>query len=235
MMELIMPGYTAPATYWIDDKTVSAENYKNRSYRSLMPKENMGKSAKEFNWKLYDADLTLQKKILNAFIVSFEKFRRNGQGLYITSRSVGSGKTLLGCITANEVMKRNRDVSVKYTTAKEYTELLKEKSDEKTLKKREIDGCTLLILDDLGEKQTEWEKGVIRDLVDYRAKYYRPCIYISSVNIEQLPENQHYTDMIATRSSVIELPDINIRRRLDEVRQSRFLEGAMQESAEAVF
>lgn len=235
MMELIMPGYTAPVTYWIDDKAVSAENYKNRSYRSLMPKENMGKSAKEFNWKLYDADLTLQKKILNAFIVSFEKFRRNGQGLYITSRSVGSGKTLLGCITANEVMKRNRDVSVKYTTAKEYTELLKEKSDEKTLKKREIDGCTLLILDDLGEKQTEWEKGVIRDLVDCRAKYYRPCIYISSVNIERLSENQHYTDMIATRSSVIELPDINIRRRLDEVRQSRFLEETMQESAEAVF
>ena len=56
-MELMMPGYTAPVTYWIDDKAVSAENYKNRSYRSLMPKENMGKSAKEFNWKLYDADL----------------------------------------------------------------------------------------------------------------------------------------------------------------------------------
>ena len=55
------------------------------------------------------------------------------------------------------------------------------------------------------------------------------------MNIERLSENQHCTDMIATRSSVIELPDINIRRRLDEVRQSRFLEETMQESAEVVF
>lgn len=42
-------------------------------------------------------------------------FRKQGRGLYIYSNTKGSGKTLLACCLANEVLKK-QDVSVKFTT-----------------------------------------------------------------------------------------------------------------------
>ena len=126
-------GFTAPATYWIGDKRVTSTGLWERKKYSYIPTKYMDSEAKAFNWKLYGEPFQTAisgiKKILNAFIFGFDNFRREGKGLYIESTAHGSGKTLLACIIANEILKRDNTVSVKYTTVPDYLELMKQKYD----------------------------------------------------------------------------------------------------------
>ena len=94
-----------------------------RISRSGIPPEYVYKRGRDFDWDLYSEDVTGQKKLANAFISKFEQFRSSGRGLYIYSNTKGSGKTMLACCIANELLQRI-DISVKFISTIEYIELV---------------------------------------------------------------------------------------------------------------
>ncbi|MCI5559017.1 MAG: ATP-binding protein [Dorea formicigenerans] len=210
----LMPG-NATATAQVDD----------RRARSGMPKEYMSKTANDFNWCFYNQDTREAKTIINKFICNFPQFQKSGYGLYIYSDTKGSGKTLLSCCIANEILKK-RDISVKFISVSEYIELAKSgKSDNVRERINSILDAGLLIFDEIGaiEENKDWISNAIFRLVDYRYTHILPTIYTSNVESDKLKCDERAKDRIFELSYKIHMPEESIRKLRAERRRSEFM------------
>ena len=88
---------------------------------------------------------------------------------YIHSRVKGSGKTLLACCLANEVVERY-DAVVKFIQVLDFLDLVKRKDDAAELERLSLRRCGLLVLDDLGvqTENKEWINNAMFSLIDDR-------------------------------------------------------------------
>lgn len=225
-----LDGYGVTQDYFVPDETVLDAKTIQRKSRSMMPFEYVYKSAKDFKWSMYCEDVETQKKIANIFVVKFEEFKKQGRGLFISSRTKGSGKTFLACCIANEVLK-NHDISVKFVTVSDYLEIIKDK-DKKDLIS-EILNCSLLILDDIGvetDKQ-EWINNALFRLVDSRKNRMLPTIYTSNYAMDKLPGEERITERVIECSVPLVMPEQNIRRQKAEEKTKDFLQEVMKDDS----
>lgn len=238
MQEIKIPGHKAPVQYWLDDNKVTNSGYWERKRRSYIPRKYLEKESKDFKWLLYGLEYQngtdSVKEKLNNFIIRFESFCRQGTGLYINSPVHGSGKTLLGCIVASEIMKRIYHASVKYTTVPDYLELMKGKNDQRTEKNQEYRECTLLVLDEMGSGKSDWDKDILRNLISYRMSQYKPIIYISSCPMSKLTGDGQIIALIEDMSIDIGLPPVNVRHNLAEEQKAQELNKAAQERGKEI-
>ena len=234
-----MIGYP-PVPVWADDDKVTYSGYWERIRRSGIPSKYFVNESKGFDWSLYgskyEKGIKSVKQTLDSYVNGFEVieneekktsgFRPRGMGLYINSLSHGSGKTLLGCVMACEIMKKFNNVAVKYITVPDYLELMKDKGDQRREKNWEYRDCTLLVLDEMGDGKTDWSKGTLKNLVLHRMNQQKPIIYISSYPVEKLTGDSQMTALIKAMSYEIDLPPVNIRQILEEQKKRKLLEMA---------
>lgn len=191
----------------------SATNGDFRRARSMMPFENLDKSGKDFNWTIYGVDISKEKQLANAFIVNFGKFMMYGKGLYIYSKTKGSGKTLLACCLANEVVNRH-DLSMKFITVLDYLEMTK-KSYKSQQEKEEIDAIKnagFLILDDIGvEAGKDWVNTTLYQLINYRYNSKLVTVITSNIMIDDLDIDERIKDRINRMCLPLNLPEVSIR------------------------
>lgn len=158
LVEYLVDKYGQSADFFISDGAILDGQIDSRRARSGMPVEYMSKDGKDFDWGQYSEDVEIQKRIANAFVYSFATFRKQGRGLYIYSNTKGSGKTLLACCLANEVLKK-QDVSVKFTTVADYIELVRSSKNEAVKEQMNaIMNTGLLIIDDIGATKEDKTK-----------------------------------------------------------------------------
>ena len=191
-----------------------------------MPKEYMSKTANDFKWNFYNQETGEAKAMINKFICNFPQFQKSGYGLYIYSDTKGSGKTLLSCCIANEILKK-RDISVKFISVSEYVELTKSgNSDNVRERINSILDAGLLIFDEIGaiEESRDWISNTIFRLVDYRYTHILPTIYTSNIEIDKLKCDERAKDRIFELSYKIHMPEESIRRLRAEKRRSKFIE-----------
>lgn len=187
-----------------------------RSCRSMISFEYLGKTAKDFNWGLYeddDPDVALGRKWSNAFILNFQKFRKEGKGFFVYSRTKGSGKTFLSICLANEVMRRY-DVNVKFISILDYLDLTKK--DYNSMADKEEKDCivraTVLILDDIGvEVRREWVNTTLYQLINYRYLNKLITIYTSNYTIEELKVDERIKDRINSMCIPLHIPEVSVR------------------------
>ena len=225
-----LDGYGVTQDYFVPDGTVLDAKTIQRKSRSMMPLEYVYKSAKDFKWDMYCEDVETQKKIANVFVVKFQEFKKQGRGLFISSKTKGSGKTFLACCIANEVLK-DHDISVKFVTVPDYLEIVKDK-DKKDLIS-EILNCSLLILDDIGvetDKQ-EWINNALFRLVDSRKNRMLPTIYTSNYAMDELPGEERITERVIECSVPLVMPEQNIRRKKAEEKTKDFLQEVMKDDS----
>ena len=225
-----LDGYGVTQDYFVPDGTVLDAKTIQRKSRSMMPLEYVYKSAKDFKWDMYCEDVDTQKKIANVFVVKFQEFKKQGRGLFISSKTKGSGKTFLACCIANEVLK-NHDISAKFVTVPDYLEIVKDK-DKKDLIS-EILNCSLLILDDIGvetDKQ-EWINNALFRLVDSRKNRMLPTIYTSNYAMDKLPGEERITERVIECSVPLVMPEQNIRRKKAEEKTKDFLQEVMKDDS----
>ena len=196
-----------------------------RRNRSLMPLEYTYKCANDFDWSLYSEDMTPIKKIVNSFVTQFSKYSKQGRGLYLSSKTKGSGKTMLSCCLANEILKLH-DISVKFISALDYIELAKDRNELNKEKIKQICECRLLIIDDIGAEwggKLDWTSTVMSHLIDYRDKQILTTIYTSNYDLHHLPGDDRMVDRIIGHSIPVIMPEDNIRRALAEKHTMNFL------------
>lgn len=204
-------GGTQP--YFLPDDSVTEYEVTQRSSRSRMPTEYVYKKAKDFKWDKYNESTDMQKEIVNRYVLQFDAFQTSGMGLYIFSKTKGSGKTMLACCIANEIINR-KGIPVKFVTSQEYIEVIKEKSEDNIELLKTIKECRLLILDDIGAEDggKDWTRNVIFGLVNYRHTHLLPTIYTSNYSQDELQEDERTTDRIISHSYPVALPEVPIRR-----------------------
>lgn len=227
--------YGSTHDFWYPDGSSIEGEVEHRRSRSMMPPEYVYKRASDFKWDLYGEDTTQQKKIANAFILQFQDFRREGRGVYIFSDTKGSGKTMLACCLANEIMKRV-DLSVKFITVPEYIELCKSKVEQDRDVCKSIFDSSLLLLDDIGvENDKDWIANAVFRLVDYRDKNMLPTIYTSNYMMKDLPGDDRTVSRIIGHSVPLILPNVSIREIKAKEKTGEFLKRVLSKSEEDAF
>lgn len=225
-----LDDYGDTQEFWYPNGVMANEEVERRRSRSMMPLEYVYKRGRDFKWTNYDEKTETQRKIANAFVEKFQEFRKEGRGLYIYSKTKGSGKTLLACCVANEIMER-QDTSVKFISITEYIELLKGKTDQEKEVVKSIFDCGLLVLDDIGAEVTakDWVNSAVFRLVDYRDKNMLPTIYTSNYDMESLPGDERTVNRIFGHSIPIPMPEFSVRRAKAKKKTGDFLKKVLQD------
>lgn len=223
-------GYSTQAIF-LDDGTILDSRFDERRSRSGMPLEYVYCTGKSIDWGKYGSeDITPQKNIVNAFVINFAMFQREGRGLYFYSDTKGSGKTMIACAVANEILKTH-DISVKFTSVTDYIELVKAKDDASRGNVKAILEAGLLILDDVGAQveNKDWITTALFRLIDRRYTNHYPTIFTSNVRMEDLKTDPRISDRIYSVSVPVIMPEVNVRRQIAGRHTKEFIKNIMQE------
>ncbi|MDO4326295.1 MAG: ATP-binding protein [bacterium] len=218
-----VPGYGETQPYLVDAGQKLYGDAENRMDRSLMPSQYLRKLSQDFDWTLYGESMDMQKNIANAFVSQYLEFEKAGRGLYIFSKTKGSGKTLLACVIANEIIRR-KAYSMKFVNAADFVALIKSKSEEDAQCLESLYQCRLLIFDDIGtqdEKQSWINESLFR-LIDYRNRERRPVIFTSNLDIDSIAD-ERIADRISAMCVPLKMPEKKIRRQLADKQNKEFL------------
>lgn len=216
---------------FISDGTIQDSRLDERRSRSGMPLEYVYCTGKSIDWGKYgNEDISKQKKIVNAFVINFEMFQREGRGLYFYSETKGSGKTMIACAVANEILKTH-DISVKFINVTDYIELVKAKDDASRGNIKAILEAGLLILDDVGAQveNKEWITTALFRLIDRRYTNHYPTIFTSNVRMEGLKTDSRISDRIYAVSVPVVMPEVDVRRQIADKHTKEFMRTIMQE------
>lgn len=237
--EIVLEKYTienyGETNDYISQEDTNATHEVYRRGRSMMPPEFVYKFGKDINWRIYGEDTTVIKKILNNYIAHFFDYQKSGNGLYVYSKTKGSGKTMISCALANEIIKRY-DISFKFTNIPDYLEFVTGKSEQDKETVRAIRECTLLVLDDIGiEPKKDWVQEVIYSLVNFRYTRHLPTIYTSNCKIYDLPVDSRISDRInAMSGTMVYVPEKDIRRMKAEAESKKYIEKIIESNEEMV-
>lgn len=180
----------------------------------------------KFDFGIYSKDISKIQKIANSFVNDFIEWRNYGKGLYIFSKTPGSGKTFLAsCIGKSAMVKYN--LIFKFITAPDYIN----KVGQSYKDKEAPDGsyiyrtCDLLVLDDIGAQiGKEWQQQEMFRLVDERMKHGLLTIYTSNLDIEGLNVDERTKSRIMATAVRIQMPEESIRSEKSKSEQEIFLQ-----------
>lgn len=177
-----------------------------------------------FNPLLYGADRPKAEKALDmakryadgidAIMTDYD-----GAGLYFYSKTKGSGKTFLSTILGNELTRRGK--RVRWYGVTNLLQDIKASYDREsgTSSAEIINLCKtaeILILDDIGvEKQSSWVNETMYTILDERLTHARPTIFTSNIRPMELQYDARVTDRISRMTELIEMPEENVRQRLN--------------------
>lgn len=180
----------------------------------------------KFDCSVYEGKADFSLRIVNAFWKQYPKWEDRGKGLYIWSKTKGSGKTFLACCLAGSIQVKYRK-TVKFVSVVDYLQAVKETFKQGPEVQNGIFGymnCDLLILDDLGsEKTSEWADQELFRLVDHRMCEGKQIIVTSNAPIEALKCDGRISDRLAAMCIAVNMPEVSIRRKRSEAANKSFL------------
>ena len=182
----------------------------------------------KFDFTAYGRDdkANFVRQVSGKFWTDFPKWEDNNKGLYIWSKTKGSGKTFLACCLGGSIQLKHRK-TVKFVSAVEYLQAVKEtfkQGPEVPSKVYGYTNCDLLILDDLGsEKASEWADQELFHLIDSRMSAGKPLIITSNMPVEELKCDGRISDRLMAICIAIAMPEVSIRRKKAEVQNTKFL------------
>lgn len=171
----------------------------------------------------------IAKKIAIKYVENYEKFKDWGKGLYLFSRTKGSGKTRLAVSILNSLIKKY-DVRGFYTP--DLLNEIKNRFNDSNHSAYEIiqqfTEAQLLVIDDFGvEKTTDWSEEILTKIVNDRMNYKRPTIITSNIEVNQLSEKYRagrIESRIEKMTLPVPLPDENVRSYLAQQENERIAE-----------
>ena len=131
------------------------------------------------------------KRVATEFAEKFHEFKDQGKGLYLYSKTTGSGKSRLAVSIANDIIRRF-DINVLYISSANMLNELKNTFDNKN-GIRELDilnyygNVEVLIIDDFGvEKASDWSESIFTQILEERMNNKKVTILTSNLSVEEL-------------------------------------------------
>lgn len=213
--EFLLPG-----------KRITKEETEFRKERAMMPVEFMNLTGKDFKWDMYSEDIGDSRGKVNNYITKYETLSSKGLGLYIFSKTKGSGKTMLSCCILNELSKRYIG-SVKFINALELLEMTKRGYQQEETEIESLYMCRVLVIDDIGvQLDKDWVNTVFYRLVNERYGSRKPTIYTSNMAINDLKMDGRIIDRIESTSFEVHLPEVPLRSILRKQEKDRLIKNA---------
>lgn len=171
----------------------------------------------DFDWTIYEDDkgrklvLEQQELFVTSFINDYRKWEKEGIGLYIWSKMKGSGKTFLASAICNTLIKRYH-IRPKFVSASELLNIAS-KAEKGTDPIGELCECNLLVLDDLGQKNTgeDWMNDIVFRIFDARMNDKLITLVTSNKRMEDQPFDDRISDRMYQMLQPIPLPDYCVR------------------------
>lgn len=167
----------------------------------------------QFDFTRYSTNMDKPKTICFNFMNEFEKWVDENKGLYLWSKTPGSGKTYLACCILKSVLLRTQ-LKCRFITAIDYMNKVAASYGDKN----QFDpswiyrNCDLLVLDDLGAQMSkEWQQQEMFRLVNERLENRRPTIFTSNNDLEHLNLDARTINRIYKTSVPIHFPEESIR------------------------
>lgn len=181
----------------------------------------------KFGFDSYSRDMGNLRIIAEDFLEAYKwRWEKLGKGLYLWSKTPGSGKTFLSCCIGNSVAIKH-DLRLRFVTVPDYLasvgESYKRQSgacDESAVYRE----CDLLIFDDIGaQKGGEWQSQEIFRLINERLDAGKIIIFTSNMCPEDLNLDNRTVDRVMKKSVVLQMPEESIRRKEAKEEQDKFL------------
>lgn len=200
-----------------------ADDVQKARRNSDIPSSFSNKRFKDFEWDIYIldngsvADTTELRKGVTSFLEQYDTWEDNNMGLYLFSKTKGTGKTFLASCICNELM-ANRAIKTRFVRASELIDIStsgdKNAFDEyKRNPMKLIFECKFLVIDDLGQKNTgsDWLEDIIFKVLDYRMTNKRMTLITSNLPVHELPFNDRIKDRINSLCWSFRLPEVCVR------------------------
>lgn len=181
----------------------------------------------KFGFDSYSRNMGKLRKIAEDFLKNYrERWEKTGKGIYLWSKTPGSGKTFLSCCIGKSVMIKY-DLRMRFLTVPDYLAKVgnsykreRGECDESAVYRE----CDLLIFDDIGaQKSGEWQQQEVFRIINERLNAGKIIIFTSNMCPEDLNLDDRTIDRIMKKSVVLQMPEESIRRREAKEEQDDFL------------
>lgn len=174
---------------------------------------------KDFDWTLYKDDkgnpinLSKEQRFVTSFVEDFKIWAEKGIGLYIWSRTRGTGKTFLASAICNTLIKE-RHLTTKFVSVSGLIDLVQESKGTKTNPIMELCECDILVLDDLGQQNAGngWLMDILFRICDTRMQTKRITIVTSNKKLWELDFDDRILDRLNKMLQQIPLPNYCVRK-----------------------
>lgn len=183
--------------------------------RSGIPTKYFDAALPHFNFSMYSMDVPNLEKVILNFFEDFEiEWKATGTGIYLWSKTPGSGKTYLSCCLGRSIsIKYNQQM--RFITAPDYLATVAESykrqagEEDHSLIYRT---CDFLILDDIGaQKSSEWADQELFRLIDERLNESRITCFTANVPPQQLKLEGRTISRIFDAAIILQMPEECVR------------------------
>lgn len=195
-----------------------------------VPSEFHEASIDKFNFNAYARDIGKVKNISYSMLNDWDKWSKEGMGLYLHSKTAGSGKSFLACCIAKSIMIKH-GVQMRFITVPDYIQMIGDgfRRDRGENDATEIyRTCPLLVLDDIGaQSNATWYKQEIFRLINRRMTEGLVTIYTSNMTVNELNVDDRTKNRIFDTAIPIQMPEESIRMRKAENKHNKFLKSVL--------
>ena len=191
--------------------------YRRNREKASIPEAFYDAEFENFDWTIYEDDngkklvLEQQELFVTSFVKDYRKWEKEGVGLYIWSKMKGSGKTFLASAICNTLIKIYH-IRPKFVSASTLLDLAS-KAEKGTDPIGELCKCDLLVLDDLGQKNSGegWMEDILFRIFDERMNSKKVTIVTSNKKMESQPFDDRISDRMYQLFQPIPLPNYCVR------------------------
>ena len=202
-------------------KTDQSTLIKNNKKYSSVPEKFKNATFDDFNSQIY-TNLNHReraeycKQMSKKFCDNIEKVVQKGKGLYIYSKSRGSGKSMLASIICNTL--NTKGYRTKFASASDIVSEISESWNSKEISERSVieryTSPQILILDDIGVRNGDWVDERFFMVIDARYRENKTTIFTSNYEVQGLPfKDLRIIDRISDIEKFLTLwmPDESVR------------------------
>lgn len=179
-----------------------------------------------FDFTAYTVNIDKIRKIVFSLFEDWKMWQAAGRGIYLWSKTCGSGKTFLSVALAKSVMTKY-NLRMRFITAPDYVQAVGDSYKRERGERDETQiyrECDLLVLDDIGAQiGRDWQQQELFKLINQRNSNGLITIYTSNSAPENLNVDDRTKSRIMDKSIVILMPEESIRNRKAKEKQNEFL------------
>ncbi len=129
--------------------------------RTGIPPQFHDATLERFGFDSYSQDMKRLKTLVHNYFARYAELAKTGKGLYLWSKTAGSGKTFLSCCLARSITIRY-NLQIRFITVPDYLALVADSYKRQPGAHDESETyriCPLLVLDDIGTQRSgEWQQ-----------------------------------------------------------------------------